>query len=100
MPCDTRYIQEQQRKERERALAELQKQIQQGKIVLEKAPNGQVRIRNWGETVTAKSGWHESCVLAAIASRGSWLAKQKLEALLKPLGVTMKEVIAAHGHEH
>lgn len=100
MPCDTRYIQEQQRKEREAALAELQKQIMQGKIILEKAPNGQVRIRNWGETVTAQKGWHESCVLAALASRGSWLVKQKLEAMLKPLGVKPKDLIAAHGHEH
>jgi hypothetical protein len=96
MPCDTRYIQEQQRKEREAALAELQRQIQQGKIILEKAPNGQVRIRNWGETVTAKSGWHESCVLDKIARSGNWLIKAKLKAL----GIDAKALIEQHAANH
>jgi hypothetical protein len=31
---------------------------------------------------------------------GTWLAKQRLEAMLKPLGMKPKDLIAAHGHEH
>lgn len=99
MPCDTQYLLEQQKREREAALAELQKQIAQGKIVLEKV-GSQVRVRNWGGTATAKSGWHESCALAAILRRGNWVAKQKLNAVLGKLGISSAQVIGAHDHEH
>lgn len=100
MPCEDMQLLQQEIEARERAFADLQKKIVQGKLILEKAPNGSVRIRNWGQTEAAKSGWHESCVLAATARRGTWAAKQRLAAMLKPLGVTAEQVIAAHDHEH
>lgn len=101
MPCDTYYLQEQARKEREAALAELQKQIAQGKVRLKKNPKtGEVTIEKFEATLAYKSGWHESCVLAATLTRGSWVAKQKLQAMLKSMGVTAEQVIAAHGHSH
>jgi tRNA A37 methylthiotransferase MiaB len=96
MPCDTQYLREAQRKEREAALKELQKQIAQGKLKLKKDAAGKVTIEKFEETRASQAGWHESCVLASIAKSGDWLIKAKLAAL----GINPQQLVAAHAASH
>lgn len=86
---------------REAALKELEKQLAAGKVTLIRDfKTGQVKIVNFDRTACAQAGWHDSCVLAAIAKRGTFIAKAKLEEKLKEVGSTSKKVIEAHDHEH
>lgn len=96
MPCDTRIIEERQRREREEALKELQKKIAQGELKLKKDARGNVTIEKFDQTRASQAGWHESCVLASIARSGDWLIKAKLAALK----VDPKQLIAAHAASH
>jgi hypothetical protein len=98
MPCDTQYLEELQRKEREKALAELEKQIGLGRILLVRDLQGGVHVVGWEMTSAARTGMHESCAMAHVATKGSWLAKAKLTEKLKAVGSSLTAVIAAHKH--
>lgn len=100
MPCDSRNLLEAQRQAREDAIKVIEKQIAQGKLQLKKDASGKITIEGFAQSMAARTGLQESCVLARIARAGNWVARQKLEEKLKELGTTAKAVIESHGHSH
>jgi hypothetical protein len=97
MPCNSNRT-EIERREMARALEQLDQDIATGKVRIVRDIKGQLSITNWQFTAAANQSWCEGCALRAIQTRGSWVARSKLQAA----GITKKAfVVASHnGHSH
>ena len=94
MPCDI-FIQEaRERQLLEEAVAQLDADIAAGRKSIVIGTDGKVHVTNWSGSTAQQAGWQESCAMAHIHGKGSWLARTKMQQA----GATKAKIKLTHSH--
>jgi len=95
MPCDTFALQARQRRERERAIKELEDDIAAGRVQVVANPvDGSLTIVEWDLSAVCASGMHESCAMAQIVESDDWA----VQSVMQGAGISRAATLKRHGH--